>query len=541
MRTAGCIATASGVHALSIRLADGFRTRLRGLMLAPPPGAGEAMLITRCASVHTCFMRQAIDVVYLDAEGRVLRCRAGLKPWRGSWQHGARHVLELAGGSCARLGIAPGDRLEHPSLCAIPGAPKRQGGAAMIEFAVIAPALMLIGLALLQYSLMYVAKNQVNHAGFMAARAGSMHHATVQSISAAYLRSLAPMYGGGGNPAEISEAVARASADMQGNYRIELVNPRKASFDDFNDPALQRLLKTSARVIPNAGLALKDPSKIGTASKQTIFDANLLKLRITHGYRPKVLLMSRIYAEALHDADDHKDAFVSQLIDSGRVPVVTDVTLHMNSDAIEWADASWLSSAADPASPGPAEPPRPQDPGQPPSSVTGQGNGDQADPPEEGENGGADKDNACGKKPCPVCEVKLPETESLTLSADVLFDFDKAALKPEGRDQLEQIIDDIRQAQQDGQAIESVSVSGYTDQLGSDAVNQRLSLERAQAVRDYMRSKGLADVPFTVRGMGAADPQAPLSACSGGGQQQIDCLAPNRRVVIEVRRALKNP
>ena len=127
-----------------------------------------------------------------------------------------------------------------------PHASRASRGAAMVEFVVVSPVLALIGLTILQYCLLYVAKNQANHAGFMAARAGSMHNATAESISAAYLRSLAPLYGGGSNPAEIAKAVDRATADMEGNYRIELINPARASFDDFNDPALQKLLKTGA-------------------------------------------------------------------------------------------------------------------------------------------------------------------------------------------------------------------------------------------------------------------------------------------------------
>jgi Flp pilus assembly protein TadG len=68
-------------------------------------------------------------------------------------------------------------------------------GATMTEFIVVAPVLLLIGLALLQYTLLFVAKNQVNRAAFMATRAGSMQNATAESISKAYLRHLAPLYG----------------------------------------------------------------------------------------------------------------------------------------------------------------------------------------------------------------------------------------------------------------------------------------------------------------------------------------------------------
>jgi OOP family OmpA-OmpF porin len=127
------------------------------------------------------------------------------------------------------------------------------------------------------------------------------------------------------------------------------------------------------------------------------------------------------------------------------------------------------------------------------------------------------------------------------LSADVLFDFDQASLKPGGLQALDNLIDDAKTAQREGQKLTSVTVSGYTDQLGSDAANQRLSAARAAAVRDYLESHGFPDVPITVRGMGAADPVVSLGDCAGSREEQIDCLAPNRRVVIELTRAEGNP
>ena len=408
----------------------------------------------------------------------------------------------------------------------------------MVEFTIIAPVLLLLGLAILQYSLLYVAKNQINHAAFMATRAGSMHNATAQSISTAYLRNLAPLYGGGGNAAGVAAAVGRASVDMQGNYRIELINPGKASFTDFNDPALQAALKTSARVIPNAGLAMRDPSVVKTASKQNIFDANLLKVRITHGYRPGVLLVSNVFAKALLAADDGSDAFVSRQLAAGRVPISTDITLHMNSDAIEWADQAWISpSSTDqksdpPQKQAPPDQPVDKEPDHPPAPPP-----DKNTNPDTGTGNDTSTDGACGGKPCPICKADIPASESFPFSADVLFDFDQSALKPDGLDELDSLIEDARQAQQEGQRIASVVISGYTDQLGSDAVNLPLSRARAQAVRDYMQQHGFPDVPVTVRGMGAGDPAVALSSCAGDGQAQKDCLAPNRRVVVEIQRA----
>ena len=79
--------TATGVHALTLRVARTFLARFRGLMLSAPLGPAEGMLITRCTSVHSAFMRYPIDVVYLDRDGIVVRCVPHLKPWRTS--HGA--------------------------------------------------------------------------------------------------------------------------------------------------------------------------------------------------------------------------------------------------------------------------------------------------------------------------------------------------------------------------------------------------------------------------------------------------------------------
>lgn len=93
-----------------LRVADGFWSRFKGLMFSAPLLPEQALLITHCASVHTCFMRYALDVVYLDRDGVAVKLVAGLKPWRMSWG-GAKAVqaLELAAGGIARHAIRVGD------------------------------------------------------------------------------------------------------------------------------------------------------------------------------------------------------------------------------------------------------------------------------------------------------------------------------------------------------------------------------------------------------------------------------------------------
>lgn len=95
---------------LRVRHAATFWQRLGGLLALPRLTSGEALHLAPCGSVHTCFMRYAIDVVYLDAQGRVLKIVPGLRPWRFSACLGARSCLELLAGEAERLGLRPDDR-----------------------------------------------------------------------------------------------------------------------------------------------------------------------------------------------------------------------------------------------------------------------------------------------------------------------------------------------------------------------------------------------------------------------------------------------
>lgn len=97
--------------------ADRWWSRLRGLLFRAPLRAdgGNGMLITPCASIHTCGMRYRIDVVFLDRDGVVLGCHESVPPLRFRMQRHARSALELAAGAARIHAIAPGDRLSwHP-------------------------------------------------------------------------------------------------------------------------------------------------------------------------------------------------------------------------------------------------------------------------------------------------------------------------------------------------------------------------------------------------------------------------------------------
>ncbi|NIA54504.1 pilus assembly protein [Massilia sp. TW-1] len=388
--------TASGAHPLEIALADGFWSRLRGLMLVPPLAPNAGLLLTRCASVHCAFMRQAIDVVYLDADGVVLACVPRLRPWRASAHRGARHTLELAAGAIDRLGIRTGDRLAHPGL-ARRNAPRlrahAQSGIAMVEFIVAGPMLTLIGLGILQYAMIFFAKNQVNHATFMAARAGTMDHANLATIKAEYLKALVPMYGGGTSPDEIAASLAKATNDINANNvaRIRMLNPTAESFEDWKEPKLAVKYNTGGkRVIPNANLSSKD-QQIKPNSGQTIYDANLLKLRILHGYLPKIPVASTVFVAYLKAMDPGNDPEYTALVQAGRIPLTINVTMHMQSDAIEQTPESAPGAGNNGTPTNPGDPPVSQNP---PPTCTGIGCMPH-DPVDPG--------TPCTGNDCPVC------------------------------------------------------------------------------------------------------------------------------------------
>jgi uncharacterized protein len=92
-------------------LADSPWPRMRGLLGRDALDENEGILLTPANGVHTWFMRFPIDIVFLGADFTVLGVRQGVRPWRFSGHRGARSVLELAEGTCARHNLRPGDRL----------------------------------------------------------------------------------------------------------------------------------------------------------------------------------------------------------------------------------------------------------------------------------------------------------------------------------------------------------------------------------------------------------------------------------------------
>ncbi len=95
-----------------VERADGFRSRLKGLLGRSVLTEGEGLLLEDCACVHTCFMVFPLDLCFLGAGLEVLRVVESLAPWRAASTVGARAVLELPAGTLRKGDVREGDHLE---------------------------------------------------------------------------------------------------------------------------------------------------------------------------------------------------------------------------------------------------------------------------------------------------------------------------------------------------------------------------------------------------------------------------------------------
>ena len=122
-----------------------------------------------------------------------------------------------------------------------------------------------------------------------------------------------------------------------------------------------------------------------------------------------------------------------------------------------------------------------------------------------------------------------PAMQKRVLSADALFAFDKGSIEDisaAGRGELDALAGELRGSNA------RVRITGYTDRLGSPAYNLALSQHRAEAVKDYLATQGVAAARMSADGLGAADP---VKGCSETSRPAlIACLAPNRRVEVKI-------
>jgi outer membrane protein OmpA-like peptidoglycan-associated protein len=120
-----------------------------------------------------------------------------------------------------------------------------------------------------------------------------------------------------------------------------------------------------------------------------------------------------------------------------------------------------------------------------------------------------------------VLETRETARGLIVNMSDVLFDFNKYTLKTDAREKLAKVSGILLSYPN-----LKLQVEGYTDNIGSDDYNQKLSEERAGSVRDYLVAEGVAQPSISAAGYGKSDPVADNSSASG--------RAENRRVQLVV-------
>jgi outer membrane protein OmpA-like peptidoglycan-associated protein len=123
--------------------------------------------------------------------------------------------------------------------------------------------------------------------------------------------------------------------------------------------------------------------------------------------------------------------------------------------------------------------------------------------------------------------------QSITLAADALFAFGRSdinAMSPMGRASLDALVQRLRS---EYIKLDRLHIIGHADPIGNAFSNERLSMDRAQTVRDYLMQSGLNTIQITSEGKGSREPVAGQCGLTAT-PDAIACHAPNRRVVIEI-------
>ncbi|MBU9846347.1 porin OmpA [Rahnella ecdela] len=134
--------------------------------------------------------------------------------------------------------------------------------------------------------------------------------------------------------------------------------------------------------------------------------------------------------------------------------------------------------------------------------------------------------------PVAVAAEAAPEVTTFNMKSDVLFAYDSATLTAEGNAAITQL---YNSPEMQAAKNSSTMVIGYSDRLGSDQYNQQLSSKRAQVVADALIAQGLSAQNVSSEGRGSNDSVTGTQCDNGMPSAQLkDCLAPDRRVVIEI-------
>ncbi|MDO2950268.1 porin OmpA [Aeromonas simiae] len=133
--------------------------------------------------------------------------------------------------------------------------------------------------------------------------------------------------------------------------------------------------------------------------------------------------------------------------------------------------------------------------------------------------------------PVAIAPARVIINQRFNLSSDVLFEFNRATLKPAAHLELDKLYRQLK----DNRTLDGrITIVGHTDRIGSDAYNQPLSELRARSVADYLQAKGISASKLSSEGRGKREPLTGERCHQVKRSELIPCLAPDRRVEIMV-------
>jgi len=169
---------------------------------------------------------------------------------------------------------------------------RRQRGASMVEFVIVTPLLMFMGLGVMQFGLIYHAKSMLNYATFEAARNGAVNNGQTDIMRKELGYRMAPVFGGSGTLGYGAGAMVRSVVIAQDPTatKIEILNPTPASYQlhgERKDVVDRHGDGRNVLAIPNSHLRYRNAADI-KEDGLNVHDANLLKIRVTYGYQMRL-------------------------------------------------------------------------------------------------------------------------------------------------------------------------------------------------------------------------------------------------------------
>lgn len=211
---------------------------------------------------------------------------------------------------------------------------RRQEGATIVESVLGIIVVLLVGMGIIQWALIYHAKVLLDYAALQGARAGAVRNAQPEAITAGVARAMLPLYLPPTNMAGVDQTVQEVADDLRKFARLRILNPTQEAFAAYG-----RTNASGQTYIPNMYLTARS-STIKPPAKINIQDANLLKIQITYGYELDVPIIDELLTSALQIpfvgdvvTPSGYSSFEQFLLSKGRLPMVATATVRMQSPA----------------------------------------------------------------------------------------------------------------------------------------------------------------------------------------------------------------